>query len=113
MVQLTDEAIDVQRLLRVVQQPQAGAVVLFLGTTRQYTAGECAIVHRLGLVPLAEASVAIAVSSAHRDAAFEAGQWLINTLKNSVPIWKQERWSDGAVEWIHPGPEESPARADR
>lgn len=64
---------------------------------------ECAIVHRLGLVPLAEASVAIAVSSAHRGEAFAAGQWLIDTLKVRVPIWKQEHWADGTQEWVHPG----------
>ena len=51
--------------------------------------------HRLGVVPLGEASVAIAVSSPHRDDAFEAGQWLIDTLKEVVPIWKQEHWADG------------------
>jgi molybdopterin synthase catalytic subunit len=64
---------------------------------------ECAIVHRLGRVDIGEASVAIAVSSAHRRAAFEAGQWLIDTLKEVVPIWKQEHWEDGTVEWVHPG----------
>ena len=137
MIELTTEPIDSQRLLAQVQQPEAGAVVLFLGTTRKFTADretvelhyeaycemaereltkleaearrrwkliECAIIHRLGIVPLAESSVAIAVSSAHRDAAFEVGRWLIDTLKESAPIWKQERWADGAVEWVHPSP---------
>ena len=60
------------------------------------------IVHRLGLVPIGEASVAIAVSSPHRREAFEAGEWLINQLKERVPIWKQEQWADGTSEWIHP-----------
>jgi molybdopterin synthase catalytic subunit len=63
---------------------------------------ECAIVHRLGLVPLAEASVAIAVSSPHRNDAFEAGRWLIDALKETAPIWKQEHWADGSAEWVHP-----------
>lgn len=62
-----------------------------------------AIVHRLGRVDLGEASVGIAVSSAHRQAAFEACQWLIDTLKQVVPIWKQEYWADGTTEWVHPG----------
>ena len=53
------------------------------------------IVHRLGRVPLGEASVAIAVSTPHRADAFAAGQWLIDTLKQDVPIWKQENWADG------------------
>lgn len=62
----------------------------------------CAIVHRLGRVDVGQASVAVAVSAAHRQAAFEAGQWLIDTLKQVVPIWKQEHWADGSSEWVHP-----------
>ena len=63
---------------------------------------ECTIVHRLGLVPLGEASVAVAVASPHRREAFEAGEWLIDTLKQRVPIWKKEKWADGASQWVHP-----------
>lgn len=62
----------------------------------------CTIVHRLGRVDLGEASVAVAVSTGHRREAFEAGQWLIDQLKEVVPIWKQEHWEDGATEWVHP-----------
>lgn len=62
----------------------------------------CTIVHRLGRVDLCEASVAVAVSSGHRRAAFEAGQWLIDRLKEVVPIWKQEHWDNGETEWVHP-----------
>jgi len=61
------------------------------------------VMHRLGRLELGEASVAVAVSSAHRDVAFEAGRWLIDTLKETVPVWKQEHWADGSTEWIHPG----------
>lgn len=63
----------------------------------------CAIVHRVGPVGISEASVMIAVSSPHRDNAFAAGRWLIDTLKERVPIWKQENWADGTSEWVHPG----------
>jgi len=63
---------------------------------------ECSIVHRLGIVPLGEASVAVSVASAHRREAFDAGEWLIDTLKERVPIWKQEHWADGATQWVHP-----------
>jgi molybdopterin synthase catalytic subunit len=52
---------------------------------------------------LGEASVAVAVSSPHRGDAFEAGKWIIDTLKQVVPIWKKENWSDGTSEWVHPG----------
>lgn len=51
-----------------------------------------AIVHRLGEITLSDASVAVVVSSPHRDAAFEAGRYCIDTLKQTVPIWKKEHW---------------------
>lgn len=63
----------------------------------------CEIVHRIGHLEIGEASVAIAVSAPHRSAAFEAGKWLIDTLKQTVPIWKKENWADGNSDWVHPG----------
>ncbi|MCA9064683.1 MAG: molybdenum cofactor biosynthesis protein MoaE [Planctomycetaceae bacterium] len=68
-----------------------------------------AMVHRLGHLEPGEISIAIAVSSAHRAAAFEAGQWLIDTFKQVVPIWKKENYADGRVEWVHPNAADSPA----
>lgn len=56
-----------------------------------------AIVHRLGRLEIGETSVFIAVSSAHRPAAFEACRFAIDTLKRTVPIWKKEYFEDGAV----------------
>ena len=64
---------------------------------------ECAIVHRLGFLPVGETSIVIAVSSAHRRVAFEAGQWLIDRIKEVVPIWKKENYADGTSDWVHPG----------
>ena len=58
---------------------------------------EVAIVHRLGRLFVGETSVLIAVSSAHRGAAFEACRYVIDTLKKTVPIWKREQFADGAV----------------
>jgi molybdopterin converting factor subunit 1 len=58
---------------------------------------DVAIVHRLGRVQIGETSVLVAVTSAHRTAAFEACRWLIDTLKKKVPIWKKEYFEDGAV----------------
>ncbi len=63
----------------------------------------CEIVHRYGTLRPGEASVAIAVSAPHRQEAFQAAEWLIDTLKEVVPIWKQELWSDGSSQWVHPG----------
>ena len=60
---------------------------------------EVAIQHRIGRIGLGEASVAIAVGSPHRAEAFEACRWCIDTLKETVPIWKREVCPDGAF-WI-------------
>ena len=56
-----------------------------------------AIVHRLGRLEIGETSVCIAVSAAHRAAAFDACRYAIDTLKCTVPIWKKEFFEDGSV----------------
>jgi MoaE-MoaD fusion protein len=58
-----------------------------------------AMAHRTGHVPLGEASVVIAVSAAHRGAAMDACREAIDTLKQTVPIWKKEVF-EGGEEWI-------------
>ncbi|QDT11597.1 molybdenum cofactor biosynthesis protein MoaE [Stieleria marina] len=60
------------------------------------------IVHRLGDVPVGQASVVLGCSSAHRVATFRANEWIMNTLKQDVPIWKRETYSDGSTQWVHP-----------
>jgi MoaE-MoaD fusion protein len=55
------------------------------------------VVHRLGRLEIGETSVLIVVASAHRTAAFDACRWLIDTVKQTVPIWKKETFTDGAV----------------
>lgn len=139
MILLTKATIDIESVLASVRTTSAGAVVLFLGTTREMTANRrttrlayeaheslavtelnrlasearhrwpdllaISIQHRLGVVDLGEVSIAIGVSAPHRESAFEAGKWLIDRAKESVPIWKQEHWEDGTQEWIHPLPE--------
>jgi molybdopterin synthase catalytic subunit len=69
---------------------------------RRWPVIEAAIVHRVGHLGLGEVSVAVAVSCPHRDQAFEACRWIIDTLKDVVPIWKREHWADGTDEWVHP-----------
>lgn len=66
---------------------------------RRWEIHEIAIVHRIGKVPIGEASVVIAVSSSHRRAAFEACHFAIDRLKEIVPIWKKEYFEGGEV-WI-------------
>ena len=119
---LTDEPLSLDRLLELVRDPRAGAVVTFLGVTREvaeleYEAyaemaepqmaeivaraierhGLCAaaVEHRVGTVPLSEPSVAIAVSAPHREAAFAGAREIIDELKARVPIWKKEEG-----EWV-------------
>lgn len=70
---------------------------------RRWPIIELALVHRVGDLDLGEVSVLIAVSCPHRGQAFEACRWLIDTLKQVVPIWKKETWDDGEQEWVHPG----------
>jgi molybdopterin synthase catalytic subunit len=59
--------------------------------------------HRTGILKVGEVPVIIAISCAHRDAAFEACRYVIDTLKQTVPIWKKEIFEDGEV-WVaaHP-----------
>ncbi len=57
-----------------------------------------ACLHRIGPVAVTDSAVVVACSSPHRGVAFEAGQWLIDTLKSTVPIWKREEW-DGGSSW--------------
>ena len=58
-----------------------------------------AVEHRVGEVSVGQPSVAVAVSAGHRDAAFEAGRFLIDELKARAPIWKKEHWPGGG-EWV-------------
>lgn len=62
-----------------------------------------AVFHRLGEVPIGETSVLIAVSSAHRGPAFEAASWLMDQVKENVPIFKKETFTDGQIQWVEEG----------
>lgn len=67
----------------------------------QWQIDRIALVHRLGRVDIGQTSIAIVVTSAHRKPAFLACHFLIDRLKQIVPIWKREYFSDGAV-WVDP-----------
>jgi molybdopterin synthase catalytic subunit len=69
----------------------------------RFSVRNVAVVHRLGRLEIGESSVLIAVFSQHRAAAFDACRWLIDTLKQTVPIWKKEFFEDGAV-WAQGDP---------
>lgn len=123
---LTDEPIALDPLLELVRDPAAGAVVTFLGVTREvelleYEAyaemaerqmgeivseaivrhGLCAaaVEHRIGIVPLSEPSVAVAASAPHREEAFAGAREIIDRVKAQAPIWKKESgaWVEGST----------------
>jgi molybdopterin synthase catalytic subunit len=58
--------------------------------------GRVALLHRVGTLAVGETSVVVAVSAPHRQEAFAASSWCIDTLKATVPIWKREVWEGGA-----------------
>jgi len=66
---------------------------------RRFDIRDIAIVHRLGRLDVGECSTLIVIASAHREAAFEACRFAIDTIKQIVPIWKKEFYADGEV-WI-------------
>src|SRR5262249_42629052 len=77
---------------------------------RRWPLCKTAMVHRTGRVPIGQTSVAIAVSAGHRGEAFDACRWLIDGLKEIVPIWKREHFQGGMI-WIGPqqgGPDSAP-----
>lgn len=132
--EVTDSAPSLDAVASLVADPRAGAVVTFTGATRdverlQYEGyaemaqevleaivGEVArahgaiavaAVHRLGDVPLGEASVVVAASAAHRPQAFSAAREAIDRIKAEVPIWKKEVDGDHA-EWVEGTPVREP-----
>jgi len=130
-VALRDAPLSLDALLARVCDPRAGAVVTFSGVTREvpsleYEAyaemaleqmraivgeaiarhGLCAAAaeHRVGAVPLSEASVLVAVSAPHRAEAFAGGREIIDRLKALAPIWKRERDEAGDATWVPGAP---------
>lgn len=69
--------------------------IVALARARWAKLSRVAVLHRIGNIALSDASVAVVVSSPHRGDAFEAARFCIDTLKESVPIWKQEHWAGG------------------
>ena len=60
-------------------------------------------VHRTGALAIGELAVYVGAAAAHRDAAFAACRWIIDAVKDRVPIWKHERYAEGDAGWLHPG----------
>ncbi|MEL7156230.1 MAG: molybdenum cofactor biosynthesis protein MoaE [Actinomycetota bacterium] len=64
--------------------------------------GRMVLLHRVGEVPITESAVVVVASAPHRDHAFEAARFGIDTLKATVPIWKREDWSEGSSWGLEP-----------
>jgi molybdopterin synthase catalytic subunit len=129
---LTRNRIALEPLLAEVQSPERGGTCVFLGTVRgddevtgidysaydemavaeikrildetqaRFTSARVMLQHRLGLVPLGEASIAIAAAAPHRDEAFAACRSVIEEVKRRLPVWKKELHADGTTTWVDP-----------
>jgi len=132
MMHLTRHTLDVDDLLAEVQGPERGGTCVFTGTVRndgditgiEYSAYEemalpeierilgeaqaqwrdarVMLQHRLGLIPVGEASIAIAAAAPHRDDAFRACRFVIEEVKKRLPVWKKEHHVDGTTAWVDP-----------
>jgi molybdopterin synthase catalytic subunit len=69
----------------------------------QFGTDDIVIEHRLGVLELGDASVVIAVAHPHRGPAYDASRFVIEQLKQRVPIWKLEQYLDGTREWVGAG----------
>jgi molybdopterin synthase catalytic subunit len=136
MIEITDQPIDVQKIISAASRKEAGAVNTFIGTVRNSTSGKkvlrleydayepmavseiqkiidqaseqwkltgYAISHRVGVLQPGEIAVVVAVSTPHRKDSFAACQFIIDTLKQTVPIWKREFFENGD-EWVSAHP---------
>ncbi len=132
MILVTREPLDPEAVTATVRRESNGAVVTFLGTTRNETGGhrvlyleyeayegmagkmltriagevserwgiaDVSIAHRFGRLQPGEVSMVVAVASPHRASAFEACQYVVDRVKQNVPIWKKEVFQDGAA-WV-------------
>ena len=129
---LTSAPISLDALLAGVQSQERGGTCVFLGTVRNdddvtgidYSAyddmavteitrilneaqerwpnARVTLQHRLGLIPVGEASIAIAAAAPHRDEAFAACRYVIEEVKQRLPIWKKELRLDGSATWVDP-----------
>jgi molybdopterin synthase catalytic subunit len=77
----------------------------------RFGTGRIAIVHRVGMLSVGEASVGIAVAAPHRGEAYEASRYVIEELKRRVPVWKREGYVDGERSWV-PGYTPSAEKGD-
>ena len=132
MILITNDPLDPEPLTRAVRRDSNGAVITFLGVTRDHNEGrsverleyeaysdmaekqistifvevqerwgltDLAVAHRLGQLQIGEISLVVVVASPHRREAFEACIYVVDRIKQDVPIWKKEIFLDGEM-WV-------------
>ncbi|WP_107706174.1 molybdenum cofactor biosynthesis protein MoaE [Nocardioides allogilvus] len=132
LVEIRDEPLDVDEVVRALDDEAAGGLTLFVGRVRDHDGGQgvtsldysahptaldrlrdvcdrvagahdvhgLVAVHRVGHLEIGDIAVIVATTASHRGVAFDASRALIDTLKSEVPIWKHQRFADGAEEWV-------------
>jgi molybdopterin synthase catalytic subunit len=129
---ITRHPLAIDDLLAEVRSPERGGTCVFLGTVRtdgdvtsidysayesmaiaeserilddaktQWPAARVTLQHRLGVIPAGEASIAIAAAAPHREDAFAACRFVIEQVKQRLPVWKKEIHADGTATWVDP-----------
>src|SRR5215472_6000827 len=131
MTELRAEPLSVDEIRSVAADPRAGAVAVFIGAVRDHDHGvtalsysahpsalaelnrvaektaasyslvSLAVAHRIGDLEVGDLAVVAAVGAEHRDVAFTACHFLIDELKATVPIWKNQFFTSGESEWVN------------
>lgn len=83
------EAMAERELLRIADEAR-----------ERWATGDIRVIHRVGLLQVGEASIAIVVAAPHRGEAYEASRYVIEQIKQRVPIWKREGYTEGENEWV-------------
>ncbi len=132
MLEITGNVLSIDKVYNAVRDPEAGGIVIFLGTVRNRTDDKAVfrleyeayepmamkqiakiedevrsrwnikrmhVVHRTGRLEIGDIAVIIGISSAHRHEAFSACRYVIDRVKQDVPIWKKEYFEDGSI-WV-------------
>lgn len=99
-----DDGREVRELEYEAYPEMADAVLAAIAADAQQRWPDAAVgvVHRVGIVPIGEAAVAIVTAAPHRSDAYDANRFVIEAIKERLPIWKRERFADGS-EWKRPG----------
>lgn len=98
-----NEGRGVLRLAYEVYEPLAikEGEAIMREAVQRFDISRAAAIHRQGELALSEPAVVVGVSSAHRDAAFDACRYIIDEVKHRLPIWKKEYYEDGNTEWVN------------